>query len=488
MGSETRYGLFIDGREIPAGTGDERESVDPATGAVWAVAAEGGEVDVDAAVAAARAALHGPWAQTLPRERGRLLRGLSELIERESARLVAAEIRDNGKTVREVTAQYRLVAEFYRYFGELADKLDGRVLPAERPGVINYTLIEPVGVVAAITPWNSPGLQVAFKAAPALAAGNTLVIKPSEHTPAATVETARLFAQAGFPPGVVNVVTGGAEAGAALSGHPDVDLVVFTGSDAIGRHVGAAAGRALADVVLELGGKSAQLVFDDADLDQALTGVLAGITSASGQTCIAGSRCYVHEAVAAEFTERLVARFGGLRLGPPGDWETEIGPLAFAGHLDRVCDMTAAATASGAVALVGGERAERAGFYFEPTILGAVGNDDDIMRDEVFGPVLGLTTFADEGEAVALANDSRFALGAGAWTRDLARAHRLTHALEAGTVYINNYRLASYQTPLAGFKDSGVGFENGQESLAHFTRRKSVWIDYTGAPKDPATT
>jgi aldehyde dehydrogenase (NAD+) len=196
----------------------------------------------------------------------------------------------------------------------------------------------------------------------------------------------------------------------------------------------------------------------------------------------------VHEAIADEFTARLVARFGALRLGPPADWETEIGPLAFTGHLDRVREMTAAATAGGAVALVGGEPDDRDGFYFQPTILGGVDNGAAIMRDEVFGPVLGLTTFADDDEAVALANDSRFALGAGAWTRDLGRAHRLTHALEAGTVYINNYRLASYQTPLAGFKDSGVGFENGQESLAHFTRRKAVWIDYSGAQKDPATT
>src|SRR3954469_18461110 len=349
MISAARYELFIDGEETAAAGGADRPSVNPATGQVWALAAEGGAADVDAAVAAARAALSGPWGDVLPRERGRLLRRLAALIDANAERLVAIEVTDNGKTIREVSAQYAFVADFYRYFGELADKVDGRVLPAERPGILNYTLVEPVGVVAAITPWNSPGLQVAFKAAPALAAGNTLVIKPSEYTPAATVETARLFAQAGFPPGVVNVVTGGAAAGAPLSGHPDVDLVVFTGSDATGRHVGAAAGRALADVVLELGGKSAQLVFDDADLDQAVAGVLAGITSASGQTCIAGSRCYVPQAIAEAFTGRSVARFGARRLGPPADWEPEIGPLAFAGHLDRVHEMTAAATAGGAV-------------------------------------------------------------------------------------------------------------------------------------------
>jgi (Z)-2-((N-methylformamido)methylene)-5-hydroxybutyrolactone dehydrogenase len=252
--------------------------------------------------------------------------------------------------------------------------------------------------------------------------------------------------------------------------------------------VGAAAGEALAGVVLELGGKSPQLVFPDADLDMAVAGVAAGICSASGQTCIAGSRAYVHEAIAAEFTARIAERFGALRLGAPQDWTTEIGPLAFGAHLARVGELCAAAVADGAEALAGGRRADREGFYFEPTVLTGVTQSSRIMRDEVFGPVLGLATFADEDEAVALANDSRFGLGAGVWTTDLARAHRLMHRLDAGTVYVNTYRLASYQAPLAGFKDSGVGFENGQESLAHFTRRKSIWIDYSGQAKEMGAT
>jgi (Z)-2-((N-methylformamido)methylene)-5-hydroxybutyrolactone dehydrogenase len=484
----SNYMLFIDGSTVPAQGGATRESIDPATGRAWAVASEADAGDVDRAVAAARRALGGPWGELVPRERGRLLRRLADLIEAEAPRLVELEIHDNGKTIREVTAQYALIPEFFRYFGELADKLDGRVLPAERPGVMTYTLIEPVGVVAAITPWNSPGVQVAFKAAPALAAGNTMVLKPSEHTPIATLELAELFARAGFPPGVINVVTGGGEAGAALSGHRDVDLVVFTGSDATGRKVGAAAGEALAGVILELGGKSPQLVFSDADLEMAVAGVAAGICSASGQTCIAGSRAYVHESIADEFTARTAERFRSLRLGPPGDWDTEIGPLAFREHLDGVDAFCSEALADGAEALAGGRRADRDGFYFEPTVLTGVTQSSRIMRDEVFGPVLGLTTFSDEDEAVALANDSRFGLGAGVWTTDLARAHRLMHRLDAGTVYVNTYRLASYQAPLAGFKDSGVGFENGQESLAHFTRRKSVWIDYSGRAKEMGAT
>jgi (Z)-2-((N-methylformamido)methylene)-5-hydroxybutyrolactone dehydrogenase len=482
------YGLFVDGASLAARRGATRDSIDPATGCVWAVAAEADTADVDRAVSAARRAFHGPWSRLVPRERGRLLRRIADTIESEAERLIALEIRDNGKTIREVTAQYSLIPEFYRYFAELADKQDGRVLPAERPGVLNYTLVEPVGVVAAITPWNSPGLQVAFKAAPALAAGNAVVVKPSEHTPVATLETARLFERAGFPAGVLNVVTGGPEAGGALASHPGVDLVAFTGSDATGRKVGAAAGQALSGVILELGGKSPQLVFADADLDQAVAGVVAGITSASGQTCIAGSRAYVDASVADELAERLVARFRALRLGNPSNWDTEIGPLAFSEHVERVEALCVTARAEGAETLVGGGRAPGDGFFFEPTIFAGLGNDATIMRDEVFGPVLGLGTFADEDEAVALANDSRYALGAGVWTTDLGRAHRLTHRLEAGTVYVNNYRLASFQTPLAGFKDSGVGFENGQECLAHFTRRKAVWIDYTGREKDPATT
>lgn len=479
--------LLIGARSV-RGAGDPRPTIDPATEQAWAIVPDATPGQVDDAVAAARAALAGEWRHVLPRERGRLLRRLADQIAANRDRLIAAELRDNGKTIRELTAQYSLIPEFYRYFAELADKLDGRVLPAERPGVLNYTLVEPVGVVGAITPWNSPGLQLAFKAAPALAAGNTLVVKPSEQTPVATLEQAALLAEAGFPSGVINVVSGAGDVGAALAGHPGVDLVVFTGSDLTGRKVGAAAGAALSGSVLELGGKSAQLVFADADLDQAVIGVAAGICSASGQTCIAGSRAYVHASIYAEFSERLARRFSELRVGAPDDWTTEIGPLAFAAHRDRVDGFCRTAATEGAEVLVGGRRPERPGFYFEPTVLAGVTNATTIMREEVFGPVLGLTTFDDEDEAVQLANDSRFALGAGAWTTDLARAHRLTHTLEAGTVYVNNYRLASYQTPLAGFKDSGVGFENGQESLAHFTRRKSVWIDFSGQTKDPAST
>lgn len=479
--------LLIGGHGVP-GAGEPRESIDPASEQTWALSRDASPEQVDEAVQAARAAVRGEWGATLPRQRGRLLRRLAGLIEANAERLIATEISDNGKTIREVAAQYRLIPEFYRYFAELADKIDGRVLPPERPGVLNYTLVEPVGVVGAITPWNSPGLQLAFKAAPALAAGNALVVKPSEYTPVATLEHAELFAQAGFPSGVINVVTGAGEVGAALASHPGVDLIVFTGSDVTGRKVGAAAGGALSGSVLELGGKSAQLVFADADLEQAVSGVAAGICSASGQTCIAGSRAYVAASIYPEFSERLAERFRALRIGAPDDWGTEIGPLAFAAHRDRVERFCAAAVDEGAEVLAGGRRLPQRGLYFEPTVLGGVTNASTIMQEEVFGPVLGLITFEDEDEAVALANDSRFALGAGAWTTDLARAHRLTHALEAGTVYVNNYRLASYQTPLAGFKDSGVGFENGQESLAHFTRRKAVWIDFSGETKDPAST
>jgi (Z)-2-((N-methylformamido)methylene)-5-hydroxybutyrolactone dehydrogenase len=486
-----RYDLLIGGEEVAA-SGGERDSIDPATGKTWATVGEATADDVDRAVQTAKEALKGPWSEFTPRERGRLLRRLADEVEANAAKLVQAEVRDNGKTVTEVGAQYTIVPEWYRFFAEMADKVDGTVLPRERPDTLAYTLVEPVGVVGAITPWNSPGLQVAFKAAPALAAGNTMVLKPSEHTPVATLETARLFEKAGIPAGVFNVVTGAAEAGAALSGHPDVDLVVFTGSDAVGRKVGSAAGGALADAILELGGKSPQLLFGDANLDQAVIGIFAGICCASGQTCIAGSRAFVHESVYDEVAERLVKRFGEVRLGDPLDAATEVGPIAFEAHLESIMGRTERAVGGGGTLLTGGTRGNvdglPDGLFFEPTIISDVDNEMELMRDEVFGPVLALTKFSDEEEGVELANATRFGLGAGIWTADLNRAHRLTTQLEAGTIYVNNYRLASAQTPLAGFKDSGVGFENGKESMKHFTRQKTVWLDYTGKAKDPFTT
>jgi len=490
VGSEPqRYGLYVGNEFHAPAHGSTRDSISPTTGETWAIVAEANGGDVDAAVRTAREALSGPWGDLFPVQRGDMLRRLADLVERAAERLAEIEVRDNGKTIREMTGQYKIIPAWYRYFASLADKVDGKTLPRERAGMFAYTVVEPVGVVGAITPWNSPGLQLAFKAAPALAGGNTLVVKPSEYTPIATLEHAGLFEEAGFPPGVVNVVTGGAEAGAALAGHHGVDLIVFTGSDVTGRKVGAAAGEALSDVILELGGKSPQLVFADCDMDQAAIGVAAGVFSGTGQTCIAGSRVYVEEPIVEEFTARVVEIAKRLHLGNPIEWETEVGPVCFERHLERVLGFMDSAAAEGAEVLAGGERATEGelaeGFFFEPTVLGGVRQDMRVMREEIFGPVMGIQTFSDEDQLVALANDTHLGLAAGIWSTNLLRTHRLVPRLEAGTVWVNNYRLSSPQTPLTGFKDSGVGFENSQNTLNQFTRQKAVWLDYSGQAKDP---
>ena len=482
--------MYIDGRFIDAASGETRESISPSTGRPWAVVPEAGAADVDVAVAAARAAMRGEWGATLPRERAKLLNRVADLIEERADELAELEVRDNGKTIREMRGQYGVIPEWLRYYAGGADKLEGRALQPDRHGVFNFTINEPVGVVGAITPWNSPGLQTVYKAAPALTAGNAIVIKPSEHTPMATLEYARIFDEAGFPPGAFNVITGGAVAGAALSGHPDVDLVAFTGSTPVGRKVGAAAGEALSDVILELGGKAPQVVFEDADLEAAAIGIMTGICVASGQSCVAGSRVFVQSSIADELTAKLVERFEALRVGDPLDPETEIGPVCFVEQFERISNFVEYARQDGARALTGGRPLTEGrfadGYYFEPTIFAEAENSMRFMREEIFGPVMGLATFETEAEALELANDTRTGLCAGIWTRDLARAHRLVGQVEAGTVWVNTYRVVSYQSPLAAHGDSGVGFENSLDSaLRFYTRPKSVWIDYSEAARDP---
>ncbi len=484
------YRMYIGGEWVGAHDGATFDSLNPYTGEPWATAPDGGAADVDAAVAAARAAFDaGPWSEMTGTQRAALLRALAAILARDAESLAVAETRDNGKLLREMRGQMAYLPEWFNFFSGLADKIEGEAIPSDRPNFLVYTRHEPVGVVGAIVPWNSPLLLMCWKLAPALAAGCTMVVKPSEHTPISALEFARRVEEAGFPPGVFNVVTSeGRDAGAALTAHPGVDKVAFTGSTATGIEVGRTAVSNLTRFSLELGGKSAQVVFDDADLDAAANGVIAGVFAATGQTCMAGSRLLVQDTVHDALVERIVQRARTIKLGDPLEPETEMGPLANRAQLEKVTGFLQDAAADGATIAHGGAAdPERGGLFIQPTVITGADPAMRVVREEIFGPVLSVLRFGTEDEAVALANDTPYGLAGSVWTENVHRAHRVAHRLRAGTVWINAYRVVAPNVPFGGMKMSGLGRENGIEAIRGYTETKAIWVELSGATRDPFT-
>ena len=477
-----KHQMLIGGQWADPAGGQWFASENPFTGQAWAQIPRGGADDVDKAVKAAWEAFRGPWRSMTASARGAVLRKFGDLVAENAERLAELESRDNGKLITEMRGQLRYIPQWFYYFGGLADKIEGRVIPIDKPGVFNFTREEPLGVVAAITPWNSPLMLATWKLAPALAAGNTVVWKPSEFSSVSAFAFGELFEQAGFPPGVVNIITGfGGEIGEALVTHPRVAKVAFTGGDATGQHVYELAARGIKKVTLELGGKSANIVFDDAEIDNAVKGAVSGIFAATGQTCIAGSRLLVQRSIHDRFMDKLLALARTARMGDPLDDSTQVGPITTPSQYRKVLEYIEIAKGEGAACVLGGAAATRPecgeGWFVEPTIFTGVDPRMRIAQEEVFGPVLSVIPFDTDDEAVEIANDTLFGLAAGVWTSSIKRALRMSERLEAGTVWVNTYRAVSYMSPFGGYKRSGLGRESGVSAIRDYLQEKSVWID-----------
>ncbi|MDE0754256.1 MAG: aldehyde dehydrogenase [Woeseiaceae bacterium] len=482
------YQMYIDGQWVDAEGGDSFTSVNPATGEEWARIPAATAADVDRAVNAAhRAFTSGPWSTMLPTERGALLRNLAELMKKHSEMLGRTETVDTGKLFAETRWQAAYLSNYYHYYAGLADKVHGATLPIDKPNMWAMTVREPLGVVAAVVPWNSQLFLVAVKIAPALAAGNTIVLKASEHASAAMLEFGKVFEEAGFPPGVINIVTGtGDPCGAALTSHPLVDRISFTGGLNAAQQIIRNSAENFAEVSLELGGKSPMVIFDDVDIENAVNGILLSIFSATGQSCVAGSRLLIQDSMYDQLIEKVAARAAQIRIGDPLDDNSQMGPLATLGQLERIEETVANAIENGATLVHGGKVPDHTdkGWYYEPTIVSCPSQDLRIVREEMFGPVVSALKFSDEEEAVALANDSRFGLAAGVFTRDIGRALRVTKAIRAGIVWVNTYRVVSPMAPFGGFKDSGHGRESGLDAIYDYTRAKTVWLNTSPDPID----
>jgi len=470
--------LLIGGRRIAAVSGKYFDTLDPSTERVIAQVAEGDAADIDAAVASARKAFEGEWSRMRGADRGHLLLRLAELIRQNQDSLVALESLDSGKPVSAIRRQdLPAVLDTLTYYAGWADKINGQVIPA-RTDALTYTVLEPVGVVGAIIPWNFPLMIGMWKIAPALACGCTVVLKPAELTPLTALKIGELALEAGFPAGVLNVVPGyGKTAGAALVDHPDVDKITFTGSPAVGRQILRGAAGNLKRVTLELGGKSANIIFPDADLDAAAKAAASGIFFNSGQVCSAGSRILVHESIHEEIVERLVARAAAVRTGNPCEPSTSMGPLVSAAQMRRVLDYIDIGKREGARIATGGARVGDAGYFVAPTVFTEVRHPMRISQEEIFGPVASVIRFEDDADALRIANGTKYSLAAGVWSNDMSRVHRFVKRLRAGTVWANAFGPTDVRLPWGGARDSGFGREHGDAAIQNFTEPKAVWIN-----------
>lgn len=478
-----RFQCYIDGRFED---GEARfSSVDPATGAPWAEMPESREADVGRAVDAAHRALYedAAWSRLTATQRGKLLYRLADLVAENAKTLAELETRDTGKIIRETSAQIAYVADYYRYYAGLADKIEGAYLPIDKPDMDVWLRREPVGVVAAIVPWNSQLFLAAVKIGPALAAGCAIVVKASEDGPAPLLEFARLVHEAGFPAGVVNIVTGfGASCGNALTTNPKVAHIAFTGGPETARHIVRNSAENLASTSLELGGKSPILVFADADLESAANAQVAGIFAATGQSCVAGSRLIIEKSVKDRFLQILAAKAEAIRIGSPLDMATEVGPLATERQRKHIVSLVSASVDAGAKVVTGGASVDCDGYFYRPTILDCDGIRSPSMEKEFFGPVLSVVSFETEAEAIALANDTVYGLASGVFTQNLTRAHRLMKAIRAGIVWVNTYRAVSPIAPFGGFGLSGDGREGGLAAALDYTRTKTIWLRTSDDP------
>ena len=486
MAELKNYQMYINGEWLAAQSGKTFESINPSDGKPWAVIPEADEADVDVAVKAAhRAFTEGPWSTMTATERGKLIHRLGDVLAEHSESLGHCETVDTGKLFKETRWQARYISDYFYYYAGLADKVSGETLPIDKPNMWTMTIREPLGVVAAVVPWNSQLFLVAVKIGPALAAGNTVVLKASEHASAPMLEFAKVFEQAGFPPGVFNVISGhGEPCGRALTTHPLVDRISFTGGPETARHVIRNSAENFAQVSLELGGKSPVVVFDDADLESATNGVLLSIFSASGQSCVAGSRLLLQESIHDEVLTRVAEKASKIRIGDPLDENSQMGPLATRAQLDNIDSMVADAKANGATLVHGGQQPAGMGdgWYYEPTVVACPDQRIGIVQRELFGPVVSALRFTDEAHALQLANDTRFGLAAGVFTADIGRALRITKGLRSGIVWVNTYRMVSPLAPFGGYKDSGYGRESGREAIYDYTRPKTVWLNTSPDP------